>query len=118
MDKINLIKSFLSNRSQAVRVGDHLSDTVNTHTGCPQGCVPSPLLFSLYNDEVRSSDSKIRVMKYADDMAIIGLLNHRGSDKVYQDFIESFSVFCKNNNLSINNFSRTVTTYNCCSPSK
>ena len=58
-------------------------------------------------------------MKYADDMAIIGLLNHRGSDKVYHDFIESFSVFCKNNDLLINssktkemvvNFSRTVTT--------
>ncbi|PJG57318.1 RNA-directed DNA polymerase, partial [Aeromonas cavernicola] len=47
-DLCNWIYSFLTNRSQQVRMGHVTSDTRHTNTGAPQGCVLSPLLFSLY----------------------------------------------------------------------
>ncbi|KAK7930368.1 hypothetical protein WMY93_006763 [Mugilogobius chulae] len=42
------IRDFLTKRPQAVRLGQHLSSTVTLSTGAPQGCVLSPLLYSLY----------------------------------------------------------------------
>ena len=42
------IFDFLTGRPQVVRIGDRTSATVITNTGTPQGCVLSPLLFSLW----------------------------------------------------------------------
>ena len=42
------ILNFLSHRPQSVRIGNNVSSTINLNTGAPQGCVLSPLLYSLY----------------------------------------------------------------------
>ena len=42
------ILDFLTARPQVVRVGGHISHTLIHNTGVPQGCVLSPLLYSLY----------------------------------------------------------------------
>ncbi len=42
------ITSFLTDRQQLVRLGKLTSRTLTISTGAPQGCVLSPLLFSLY----------------------------------------------------------------------
>ncbi len=42
------ITSFLTDRQQLVRLGTFSSSTRTISTGAPQGCVLSPLLFSLY----------------------------------------------------------------------
>ena len=68
-----LIVSFLSNRTQRVHIGDHKSSNLESSTGCPQGCVLSPLLFSIYTDAIRSQHPNVHILKYADDMAIVGL---------------------------------------------
>lgn len=47
--------SFLTNRSQCVRVNNILSEARIVSTGAPQGCVSSPVLFTLYTIECSSS---------------------------------------------------------------
>ena len=42
------ILNFLTGMPQVVRIGDRTSSTLITNTGTPQGCVLSPLLFSLF----------------------------------------------------------------------
>ena len=48
------IISFLRNRRQQTISNNKLSDIIITNTGTPQGSVPSPFLFSLYTDGIRS----------------------------------------------------------------
>lgn len=42
------IKNFLTDRPQHVRLGNITSSTIILNTGTPQGCVLSPLLYSLF----------------------------------------------------------------------
>jgi hypothetical protein len=44
----NWILDFLTGHHQVVRVGSNTSDTLILNTGAPQGCVLSPLLYSLF----------------------------------------------------------------------
>ncbi len=48
------INSFLTDRQQLVRLGKFSSNTRTISTGAPQGCVLSPLLFSLYTNNCTS----------------------------------------------------------------
>ena len=67
---------FLTDRLQVVRVGNHMSSPLTLNTGAPQGCVLSPLLYSLYTyDCVATLDSNI-MGKCADDTAVVGLISN------------------------------------------
>ncbi len=59
--------SFLTDRQQLVRLGKLTSRTLTISTGAPQGCVLSPLLFSLYTNDCTSKDPSVKLPKFADD---------------------------------------------------
>ena len=101
---INFVSSFLIDRKQYVTVGKQKSDTFNCSVGCPQGCVLSPVLFSIYTDFIQSVHPNVKILKYADDMAIIGLLNFKEQNDAlfYFDAIERFVDQRHTVNLSIN----------------
>jgi len=61
---IHWIYNFLSDRSQAVRVGSVTSTTITVNTGAPQGCVFSPFLYTLYTDDCRSPSDITKYFKY------------------------------------------------------
>ena len=47
----NWILGFLTGRPQVVRVGNNTSATLVLNTGAPQGCVLSPILYSLFTHD-------------------------------------------------------------------
>ncbi|KAK3545389.1 hypothetical protein QTP70_006285 [Hemibagrus guttatus] len=51
----NSILDFLTGRPQSVRIGNSISSTTTLSTGAPQGCVLSPLLFTLLTHTTSSS---------------------------------------------------------------
>jgi hypothetical protein len=117
---LTFINSFLTDRQQFVRLGNSQSTPLNCDIGCPQGCVLSPILFSIYTDFIQTEHESIKILKYADDMAIIGLLDFKTDASFYCDAIEEVLERCKSVNLLINakktkemvlSFSRTHAIY-------
>ena len=51
-----IVHNFLLNRFQQVKVGHIVSNVCSISTGVPQGCVLSPVLFSIYTSDCVSND--------------------------------------------------------------
>ncbi len=69
------IQDFLTARPQVVKVGQFTSNSITLNIGAPQGCVLSPLLYSLYTHDCVSSHSSTSIVKFADDTVVLGLIN-------------------------------------------
>uniref|UniRef100_A0A8C6SFQ6 Sterol-C5-desaturase n=1 Tax=Neogobius melanostomus TaxID=47308 RepID=A0A8C6SFQ6_9GOBI len=53
-----------------------MSDSLTLNTVLPQGCILSPLLFSVYTNEIRYDTNNLTLIKYADDMALFARLTN------------------------------------------
>uniref|UniRef100_A0A8C5N999 Reverse transcriptase domain-containing protein n=1 Tax=Gouania willdenowi TaxID=441366 RepID=A0A8C5N999_GOUWI len=95
------ITDFLSDRKQHVKLGKTISAPRTISTGSPQGCVLSPLLFSLYTNSCTSSHQSVKLLKFADDTTIIGLIAD-GDESDYRWETDRLVSWCSQNNLELN----------------
>uniref|UniRef100_A0AAQ4Q691 Reverse transcriptase domain-containing protein n=1 Tax=Gasterosteus aculeatus aculeatus TaxID=481459 RepID=A0AAQ4Q691_GASAC len=95
------ITDFLSDRKQHVKLGKHVSASRTISTGSPQGCVLSPLLFSLYTNSCTSSHQSVKLLKFADDTTLIGLISG-GDESAYRWESDHLVSWCSQNNLELN----------------
>ncbi|KAK0133936.1 Tripartite motif-containing protein 16 [Merluccius polli] len=97
----NWILDFLVGRPQAVRIGNRTSKTTTLNTGAPQGCVLSPLLFTLLTHDCAATHTSNHLIKFADDTTVVGLIS-RGDETPYREEVAHLSHWCSDNNLSLN----------------
>lgn len=67
---LKLIKNYLSNRIQFVKIADHLSDPRTVECGVPQGTVLGPLLFTMYINGLLTLDTVGNITSFADDTVV------------------------------------------------
>ncbi|KAI3358148.1 hypothetical protein L3Q82_003149 [Scortum barcoo] len=97
----NWLLDFLSQRPQAVRVGNNISSSITLSTGAPQGCVLSPLLFTLLTHDCTPTHSSNHLVKFADDTTLVGLIT-KGDETHYRKEVQLLTRWCKDNNLLLN----------------
>uniref|UniRef100_A0A8C1PH18 Reverse transcriptase domain-containing protein n=1 Tax=Cyprinus carpio TaxID=7962 RepID=A0A8C1PH18_CYPCA len=97
----NWILHFLSERPQTVQIRNSFSSTTTLSTGAPQGCVLSPLLFTLLTHDCLAMHNSNHIIKFADDTTVEGLIS-KGDESVYREELHRLADWCKINNLSLN----------------
>ena len=98
----NWLLDFLSERPQAVRVGNNTSSSITLSTGAPQGCVLSPLLFTLLTHDCKTTYSTNHMVKFADDTTLVGLIT-KDDETHYRKEVSLLTTWCGDNNLLLNN---------------
>ena len=86
----NWFKSYLSDRSQCVKLNSVLSPDQKIITGVPQGSILGPILFIIFINDFDTNCPNSNVQLYADDTTVTM------SNLVYDDLIEDV-----NNQLSV-----------------
>ena len=84
-----------------VRVGSNTSVTLILNTGAPQGCVLSPLLYSLFTHDCMARHDSNTIIKFADDTTVVGLITDN-DETAYREEVRDLAIWCQDNNLSLN----------------
>ncbi len=95
------IKSYLSNRSQFVKVGDCCSNSSNVNSGVPQGSVLGPILFLLFINDLPDFITYSKIYIYADDVKLYLPINSPADSRLLQSDINSVVQWSNFNQLSL-----------------
>ena len=79
---LDWFKSYLSDRTQCIKIGSVLSEARKLKFGVPQGSVLGPILFSLYTtplSKVISKHPDVKFHFYADDTQLFIHLKHKNA---------------------------------------
>ncbi|KAI2647723.1 hypothetical protein H4Q32_031236 [Labeo rohita] len=74
---------------------------LNTSLCAPQGCVLSPLLFTLLTHDCTAKFSSNHIIKFADDTTVVGLISNN-DETHYREEVAQLVEWCGANNLSLN----------------
>jgi hypothetical protein len=67
---------FLTCHPQVVRVGNNISTPLILNTGVPQGCVLSPLLYSLFTHDCMAMHAPNSIIKFANNTTVVCLITN------------------------------------------
>jgi len=94
------ILNFLQDRPQSVRIGKQTSREITLNVSAPQGCVLSPLLFSLFTSDSMSSEPSVVMINFSEDTTLEGLI-HNSDESAYLGEVERLAGWCSENDLGV-----------------
>ena len=69
---VNLLRSFIEERSQCVKIGTEVAENIFVNHGVPQGTILGPLIFLSYvNDFSEKIKGDFELVQFADDTSIL-----------------------------------------------
>ena len=99
---LDWLASFLSNRSQCVRIHDSLSKSISVTSGVPQGSHCGPILFVLFMNDLPDVIKSCKLLIFADDVKIFHTVETSIDSKGIQDDLNNFLKWCSINGLRVN----------------
>ena len=67
----------------------------------PQGCVLSPLLYSLLTNDCMARHDSNAIIKLANDTTVVSMISDN-DETAYREEVRDLTMWCKDNNLSLN----------------
>ena len=95
------ILDFLLERPQVVNFNGQTSGNIILNTGAPQGCVLSPLLYSLFTNDCVSHHDSVPLVKFADDATMAGLISN-ADETEYREEVNAMVQYSDDNDLLLN----------------
>lgn len=109
--------SYVTDRLQAVTIGDFTSSYTCATSGVPQGSHLGPLLFNIYINDISKCFQFSRFLMYADDLKIFHSISNNNDSLLLQNDLHSLFAYCEENKLFLNfskchhiTFSRNINT--------
>ena len=102
---LQLIKSYLANRSQYVEHNGIKSDYSPISTGVPQGSILGPLLFIIYLNDIPLCSKIFKFIIYADDTTLfsnLGEFKKENRDEMLNAELSKINMWFQLNKLSLN----------------
>ncbi|RVE54312.1 hypothetical protein evm_001139 [Chilo suppressalis] len=101
-DLFRWIKSYISNRKQAVVIGGDRSEFVNIPSGVPQGSLLGPLFYSAYLNDIGSCFKHAKFLLYADDTKIYMKVKSNEDCLQLQKDLDRLSEYYVRNRIAVN----------------
>ncbi|KAG5674231.1 hypothetical protein PVAND_004211 [Polypedilum vanderplanki] len=97
-----LIKNYLSDRKQYVKIGEHESELVAIRAGVPQGSNLGPLLFVIMLSDIQYLNLNATLIEFADDILLLWTDPVIDIAEKIESDLEKINNYYKNNGLTIN----------------
>ena len=94
---VKLMQSYLTGRSQFVKLGDHSSSLRDIKIGVPQGSVLGPILFLIFINDLIKSAPQLEYILFADDTNIFC-----SKPEILKDNLKKVEEWCLANRLILN----------------
>ena len=94
---LQLLKSYLANRSQYIQIDDEISSLQTITSGIPQCSILGPLFFSIYINDIVKCTNKFNCILYADDTTINSTIDSFGQeiDTIQRNISKELQNLCK-----------------------
>ena len=102
-NSIKLLKDYLNNRYQYVKIDSILSNSCEISLGVPQGSVLGPLLFLLFINDMPFFLKMFLTVLFADDTTLgLSSVDYNELIKNFIEYIEKLIIWCHFNKIDIN----------------
>ena len=99
---VEWLTSYLSNRTQCVRLGTNLSKDIKVWSGVPQGSHLGPLLFVIFINDLCDLLTGCKFLFYADDLKIFMRVKDLNDTMELQNNLNIVNLWCKKNYMELN----------------
>lgn len=96
------IQSYLSGRTQIVRIGNTLSRSLDVTSGVPQGSHLGPLLFAMFINDLCDDLVGCKYLLYADDLKLYRTTDSISDALILQDNLNRVQRWCEANKMKLN----------------